>query len=330
MDQVIVSVKKFAGVLNGSIIVVDDGTPEKYLTELKKRHPEIQIHSSGRNIVSGISDSATKSINLERIMSCWKNTIQNFAGEYFLLLEDDIWLTQRIDLEEVAKVMKMRETVFLNIMKMNRFFEMLEVFPFSQFDFSIMIGRPLFLERCQKSIFFRSLMFFQLSNRKLIRAITKLAKVFGVFPHEQWIRNYQMYGVAGGVYLKSWWLDVWSGDHDRINEHAQMHRALKSYLKSPSQTMGQLVPCAAFTTLRSSSSEKFGDRGIPDFQVSVMNSVLNEVWLHSKCDFFNSNGDLDQNFVIQKFLDSGLDKKFGQDWVTWWSTIQGRYQKIGF
>jgi hypothetical protein len=79
---------------------MDDRTGSSFLSEIQSRHPGVVILELKR------TPKRKKGRRDEPIfITGWREAISQYSGDYFLLLEDDQWLTKSLDLEKVAKWM---------------------------------------------------------------------------------------------------------------------------------------------------------------------------------------------------------------------------------
>lgn len=109
LDRCLKSIENFVSG-NYKITILDDGTPQKYLDKIKQKYSEINILKSKNysdknqaiidNLISG------KEINGFQIPTdLWINAVKN-ASEYFIMTEEDVWFTNPIDINNLAKKSK--------------------------------------------------------------------------------------------------------------------------------------------------------------------------------------------------------------------------------
>jgi hypothetical protein len=93
--------------------VLDDGTPETYLSKIKEKHPKIEIIKSEnyQNKVAAIAENLQSGKEIDGFTiptNLWYKAAKN-ASEYFIMIEDDVWFTHKInvnDLQETCKKIK--------------------------------------------------------------------------------------------------------------------------------------------------------------------------------------------------------------------------------
>lgn len=101
LDRCLQSIYRFVkGDFNG--IVLDDGTPNKYLNKIRENYSEIEVRLSEPHDfkIQSIKENieTRKEIDGFQIpIRLWYDSIQNASG-YVFVNEDDVWLTEEIDL----------------------------------------------------------------------------------------------------------------------------------------------------------------------------------------------------------------------------------------
>lgn len=97
------------------IIVLDDGTQSQYLQKLKRLHPEVEFRSSGATdrkveLLRAEDFSAIKAEFVEP-SDFWIEEIHKEPDNYFLLMEDDAWVSRRLDVNMVRDSLEKNEGV---------------------------------------------------------------------------------------------------------------------------------------------------------------------------------------------------------------------------
>jgi hypothetical protein len=100
-----------------NIIILDDGTLSKYVTKLQRKYPFVQWRFSGADDnkfellrQEGFDEIKKKYPDPSQF---WVRELQKEKEEYFLLLEDDVWIVQNIDLQLLKSNMAENSCVFL-------------------------------------------------------------------------------------------------------------------------------------------------------------------------------------------------------------------------
>ena len=95
-----------------SIFILDDGTPDKYLNKILDDYPNVKILKS--NFYEIKSNSVGELQEFKIPIDFWIQSVQ-IASDYFLLLEDDFWVVENLDLSHVNFELKEKQIVFLKL-----------------------------------------------------------------------------------------------------------------------------------------------------------------------------------------------------------------------
>jgi hypothetical protein len=97
------------------IIVLDDGTLSVYLDRIRQLHPDVEIRSSGAD------DGKIKLLRQERFdeiaatypsaTEFWVREIAADKNDYCVVIEDDVWVVQRLDLGALAPELAANQAV---------------------------------------------------------------------------------------------------------------------------------------------------------------------------------------------------------------------------
>ena len=119
LDRCIQSIYTNVRDKNLRIVILDDGTPTKYLEKIQNKFPKIVIIKSEFYEMKSNSLAQNKGIQTTDVpIQLWLQGAQN-ASDYFLLLEDDIWFTKKIDLEETQNTLKENSIYMLKLFWLN-------------------------------------------------------------------------------------------------------------------------------------------------------------------------------------------------------------------
>src|SRR5690625_3081042 len=109
LDRCLQSIYKFVKG-NFKIIVLDDGTPGKYLNKIKEKFPSIDIRLSEQyeykvNAIRENLENGKEIDGFQIPTNLWYDAVKE-ASDYVLVTDDDVWFTQAIDLDEYKSTMK--------------------------------------------------------------------------------------------------------------------------------------------------------------------------------------------------------------------------------
>ena len=109
LDRCLQSIENF---VDGDFVVkiLDDGTPEKYLQKIKEKHPNVEILTSKnyQTKIIAIEENLKTGKEIDGFTiptDLWYNAAKN-ASEYFIMTEDDVWFTQKINVNNLQEIGK--------------------------------------------------------------------------------------------------------------------------------------------------------------------------------------------------------------------------------
>lgn len=294
------------------IIILDDGTPERFLARLLKSYPDIIIRKSeyyeqkSAMIESG---NIVKS-ELKFPGDFWYREISQTDKPFFLLLEDDMYITNKVDLEEVREFMEMHG---LLIYKM------------------LWLGSPLLLQGDIRSFGNHEILTpLKSVNLKNLRLLTEspgkyfyyiLIKLGFIknFIVEKLSKFYAVYTVAGAVFSTNYFKELWRGIHT-LDENEQILRTLTYYRDNqiPLQA-GKSAEELVKTTFSSSATNEFEE---VDFSIFGFNSNLNELWYSGKMDMNT------ESFVFKDFIEKHFSQEDFRNWQEWKTKFTGGYKLL--
>src|SRR5690606_36600484 len=96
------SIYHYLNDFDGRIIVLDDGTPQKYLAKISELFPHVQI------VKSPYYNQKSTDISLNKVpekvipADFWRDEVLK-GSDYSILLEDDMWFTQPMNYKDFTK-----------------------------------------------------------------------------------------------------------------------------------------------------------------------------------------------------------------------------------
>jgi hypothetical protein len=91
------------------IIILDDGTSEKYLQKIVAEHPDVKLTVSPRAAGRQGSPAALDPARF------WTSEIQKDTHDYSFILEEDTWVRSPIIVERTVRNLRLNNTVFLKL-----------------------------------------------------------------------------------------------------------------------------------------------------------------------------------------------------------------------
>ena len=304
------------------VTVLDDGTPEKYLEIIQKKYPSVNIIRSEnyqkKQLAIAENLETGKEIDGFRIPTeLWINAAKN-ASEFFIMTEDDVWFTEKTNLNGLVNEMKTQDISLIKLGWLGNFNDdkNIDISAISE-KVNRTIPKGLFLgsQKVMEAFFYNKYKFFTL--------LYKLGKVDNSTRRKYWSLN----SILMGLYKKEYWLEVWKNMHGKVDEKRQLINAAVYFRnqKNNKNFVSRLKNEVMKTTFQSSATNsyhKYGDA----FDVNLFNHQINEAW---------GRGDFDamQNFpkdfsltYFEEFLDEKIDRREFRNWV---QKFRNQYKNLG-
>lgn len=321
LDRCISSIYKFVSG-NFNIIVLDDGTPEKYLDKIRSKYPDISIIKSdnydqkSHAITENLKNGAE--INGFQIpVSLWIEEAKK-ATDYFIMTEDDVWFIEKIDLNVLHHEAKKLQ---INLIKLGWLENMKDPVFSNNLSISKQLDavqpKKLFLakKKIMEAFFYNHYRFYSL--------LYKLKLVDNFTRNKYWILN----SILMGLYKKEYWLEIWKGMDEKVDEKKQLINASVFYKKNRKNPnfISRLKNEAMKTTFQSSATNSYHQYGY-DFDVNLFNHIINEAWLKGD---FGALENFPKDFSLEYFEEFIKDKIDPAEFRKWVTHFKNQYQNLG-
>ncbi|CAM3862649.1 glycosyltransferase family 2 protein [Flavobacterium sinopsychrotolerans] len=301
-----------------SIKVLDDGTPSRYLEKIKLKFPKIEIFKSESYDEKSNSIENNQDLENTKIpIALWLNTAKQ-ATDYFLLLEDDIWFTRKINFEETQKFL-IEENVFsLKLFWLNN---------------PKLIHGTTIKNKGSVTIFNPNVFTKNPFLHRLIFGMTRfnIRKTMGflkLYSKEKALHYYSIYGVAGAIFNKNYFLSLWGTHNNQVDENLQLKNAVKFWYRNPKIQFARTNEEFVATGFLSSATNKNFDAG--EFDIFTFNKILNEAWFSNKFDVMdNFPNDINVSKINAILFDENNPKATTEDWEKWVFLFKNQFQNIG-
>lgn len=276
------------------IKILDDGTSEACVAKLKILFPDVEIYySPERTEKIRAVENHIRGSDYYKITTIpgkfWGNCIKK-SGDIFLLLEEDQWFDQPFDLDHFGKIMIDHKMSLIKL---------------------VWNGNPNTVTGIKEAISpqaERLIPNLPVTNETLLRLyFNNTLKIRSVFTRLNWnwqYRYYSMYSVAGALFAKTYWLQLWYGaDGESVNEYQQLLAAVKMYNKNADIKFGKSTSERIATSFLTSSTNRFiADRS----DMIGINYVLNRAWLNDELDSRQGMpGDFDFSYLEKIVVRAG-------------------------
>lgn len=297
------------------IIVLDDGTPEKYLSKIKQKYPQIEIIQSELAQKKQIQIENQQKIDTEIPIDLWIKAA-SISTDYFILLEDDMWFVQPISFENFSNDLKVNSIEMVKLFWLNN--------PILVTKTSTDVNKDL--ETYQNEIAIQSAFWYTFVFHTKIPKLKGFSKLFGLFSKEKELQYYQLYNVAGAVYSKRYFSSLWQTKEREVAEKNQIINALKFFAKNPKSKVGKTKIEVVKTGFITSALQK---EFVANFNIEKANSVLNELWLDDIFEVLSDlNSDIDITAIKNEII-SNTDDRFYENWLLWTQNFKQIYLNFG-
>ncbi|MDN3706408.1 hypothetical protein QW060_22010 [Myroides ceti] len=317
LDRCIASIYHYA-VNFSRIVVMDDGTPQIYVEKLKNKYPDICFEFSVNYAEKSADILAGRYPKKEIPASLWKGCIEK-GTPYFVLLEDDMWFTDFIDLKIVHQNLSDEHMSMVKFMWLNNK-KLISPFVVQQ-ESSFLITAPKLTT--YKAVHFKR---FFIENKYKVYSI---AKRLGINCDDLLLAYYQIYIVAGGAFSKDYYNACWNQKQKTVNELSQIHQLLKARKKielKVGHSFKEIIKASYKTTASSQNKEHLKD----EFDVYQLNALLNKAWyadeMYELKDFQN---DIPDAWIEKVLLHYTSDQHLYFLWKEWYKKFKQTYEEIG-
>lgn len=302
--------------------VLDDGTPEQYLIKIQEKHPDIEILKSTNYYAKtrAIRENLKTGKEIDGFSiptDLWRSAAEE-ASDYFIMTEDDVWFTQKINTDHLSSISKAKK---INLLKLgwlgNTSDDKNIVIEELNDSINKTIPKKLFLSNpmVMDCFFYNRYKFFSL--------MYKLALVDNATQRKYWVLN----SILMGLWNKEYWLFVWKDAQGKVDEKQQLKNAAIYYRKHKDNEnfVARLKDEVMKTTFQSSATGSYHPYGY-NFDVNLFNHIINEAWLHGA---FDSMQNFPKDFSPAYFEQFVSDKVDVSEFRKWAEHFKNQYKNLG-
>lgn len=301
---------------NFNVIVLDDGTPEEYLIELQRRFPGVQWrlapaykaktasikkHIAGEEIYAALSPP----------IAFWKEQVAG-ATPYFLLMEEDAWITHELPLDHYVGAAQKYGIVTLKF--------------FWNQNEAIIKGRKVWLTEQVEEIIPELPLRHPLLLKMLAENAYKLTSLLTrtkLMSHRFFDPYYALYTVASGLFAKDFWLYTWhNAAENKIQERRQLLNAVRWHRLHPEARYAKSANELIQTSYITSATPVL--KHIP-FDMMLLNHQLNQAWLTGELE---SMENFPKDFTVEylkQFLSNQSQSCSLAGWDLWISAFRAMH-----
>ncbi len=321
LDRCLESIDKYVSG-DCKIVVLDDGTPEKYLNKIREKHPRIQILLSKQypDKIKAVQENLEtgKEINGFQIpANSWYDAVKN-ATQYVMVTEDDVWFTEQANLNDLASQMN---EYGIDLLKLGWLGNAKMKTSENDAELSDELNAENLHGIFTSNQFIMDL--FMYNKFKFFSLLYRLGIVNNQTKRKYWALN----SILMGLWRKDYWLFVWKDSKGKTDEKQQLRNAAVWLHKNKSNPnmVAKAKTNYLKTTFQSSATNSYHKYGF-DFDVNYFNHVINEAWYK---DRFNPMQNFPKDFspeYFDQFLDENINKAEYHKWV---EKFKNQYRALG-
>ena len=322
LDRCLFSIQNHVKNNNGKIVILDDGTPQIYLDKIQEKYPEVILLKSNFYEEKVNCTSVGKRPHDYKIpIDFWLEAVSN-ASENFILIEDDTWFVDTIDLNFVNNEILQNKVMMTklywvgnDIINQNKKETILE---------NIVLLQPKLFSIFPAIYYFIFYKFDRLKIRKTLRLLK-------IHTDKKHLAYYSIYAVAGMIFNKKYFLNLWKNHKNSVDEGLQLYNSVKYYYKNKSQIkFARYKKEILKTGFISSATNQHKEDFKGNVDMFQFNKIMNEAWYNETFEVINSLPKDIQNDAVLRVLNTSIDSTIqSDDWINWSNDFKNYYIKIG-
>lgn len=322
LDRCIQSIKKY--VLNSDyrVVILDDGTSQKYLDKLIDKYSDIIIlKSSLYNEKVNAIEGDFENINQKVPIDLWVNAAKN-ASDYFILLEDDIWFTASIDLNNLEIFLRNEQVQMLKLFWLGN----------SKLISDDIIKKETFFSTYKPKLYTINPLFYKLIFKYYRFKIRKIATFFKVYNKTRALNYYAIYSVAGVVFDRNYFLSLWKKHNNTIDEGLQLYNAVNFLKKNKNKNISfaktnEEIVKTGFLSSATNQHKNYENVTIDMF---LFNKIVNEAWFNDDFDAMeNFPNDLNMEKIEGILNEKNQILAKNEEWQKWVVQFKQQYTSLG-
>ncbi len=321
LDRCIQSIVLNSRSLEYKIVILDDGTPQKYLDKILQKHPKIKILKSDLyDEKSNAIANDIQNINSKIPIDLWVSAAQN-ASNYFLLIEDDFWFTKPFNLKKFRLNL---ETDKIKMLKL------------------CWLGNPRLISEYTNSsnnlysiyspnLYTENPYLFNLIFRIDRFKIRKIVTFFKFYSEERFLNYYTIYATSGAIFKRKYFLNLWKNHMNSVDERLQLLNAVKFINKKKKSSNFGFSNSELMKTgfLSSASNQNKGFKNVI-IDMFAFNKIINEAWFNNDFDSMeNYPNDINSHKIEQLLIRSNNPLSQVSEWKKWVQAFKNQYIAIG-
>lgn len=317
LDRCLFSIRKHVKNSSGRIVVLDDGTPQQYLDRIQEKYPQVEITKS--DLYDKKSLNLAESHEGEIPINFWLGSAKN-SSDYFLLLEDDFWFKEDVNLIELKYDIIQDDLVFLKLFWLGN----------PSLTSQNIIESKTYYNVIQPKLFTWSPFLYKKIFKTYGLRFNDVMKLLRLFTKERNLAYYHIYSVAGCIFKKDYFVSLWKNNNGRVNEGLQIQNALE-YLKfNLNSKIGHSRKeyfQTGFSTAATLTHKQY--EGV-DLNIFEVNKHLNDAWLKNEFDVTSSlPQDILESEIVKVLNKANAKGNLTLEWEKWHNKFKNQYKQLG-
>lgn len=320
LDRSIFSIYKYVTNFR-NIIVLDDGTPNVFLEKLHSKYPNLIIKKSDSYLEKSENSSRGLEMQTTKIPSeLWIEAVKK-SDDYVLVIEDDVWFVDHIDINSIVNEMITNNSALTKIAWQSD----------SRYSQNILekeISNNLVSQFPNKKLIVgNDLVMSSIINNKY-KALSILCRV-GFYNNQSINEYYNFLSISMGIYRKDFWLYTWKDARERALEVDLMKNAVVWWYKNGKHpnTITRTTKEYLKTTYISSATSAYHRYNI-DFDIMKFNLHINNLWYKDQFDILqNFPNDFTRDYFTKCLLKEDVNFDI-PSFYTWTHAFMEQFNKL--
>lgn len=322
LDRCLFSINKYVTIGNGKILILDDGTPQIYLDKIVEKYPNVILKKSA--FYEQKVQFTTKGKRPEKYsipINLWVDAARD-ASENFILIEDDTWFTDAINLEEVNDEIAQNNVALTKLywignatINQNKKETQLK---------NIVLLKPKLLTVIPALYYFIFYKFDRFKIRKTLRFLK-------INTDEKQLAYRTIYAVAGMIFNKNYFIKLWDNHQNTVDEGLQVYNAVKTFNAEKGKIKFARYNHEILKTgFMSAATNQHKEDYTANVDMFAFNKLMNEAWFYDKLDVIISlPNDINAQEIVRILNDDPQKRILPTDWINWIDSFKGYYLKMG-
>lgn len=300
------------------IKVLDDGTPQIYLEIIQKKFPKIKIYKSEFYHQKVVFTEKGERPEIQNIpIDLWIKVAAE-SSQNFILLEDDIWFKETINIQELQSTIDQKNLAFVKL---------------------FWLGNPILIQEksseiknnlriFQADLFVNNPILYNFIFYKFNRfKIRKTLQTLKIHTRRRHLAYYSIYSVAGVVFNKDYFAALWNSHKNEVDEFLQLYNAVNYKFKNKKVAFARTENEVVKTGFSSSATNQFKNYDDVNVDMFRFNKIINEAWFNGDFDAMsNFPADFQQEAILEILKTSEISS---EEWQKWVSKFKSQFKAFG-